>query len=294
LWLLSKAEEEDMDKKRVVWLCILCGILWLSAGAMWADTGIGDPKTEADGRTEVLAGVVVDYMGRIRFEVLDRDTKKPVAGASIEIYIESMKRYVLVGASDKDGLFEMDLAYNHQSGGGDGVNGDKLYLNSNPIRYQVYKDSWLPYPNQGTELIEMKEIPQIITVYLYQEDEEDPTTEAPTTEAPPPPTKGSGDDGPGPTTPTVPTEPTQPGPGSFSRDGTGAGSSVEEILNMISDMVTPLADMLIPQGGLPKTGVEGAMGFWVAGMGMFMLAGGTGIILIRKSERKDSANKGER
>ncbi len=283
-----------MDKKRVVWLCILCGILWLSAGAMWADTGIGDPKTEADGRTEVLAGVVVDYMGRIRFEVLDRDTKKPVAGASIEIYIESMKRYVLVGASDKDGLFEMDLAYNHQSGGGDGVNGDKLYLNSNPIRYQVYKDSWLPYPNQGTELIEMKEIPQIITVYLYQEDEEDPTTEAPTTEAPPPPTKGSGDDGPGPTTPTVPTEPTQPGPGSFSRDGTGAGSSVEEILNMISDMVTPLADMLIPQGGLPKTGVEGAMGFWVAGMGMFMLAGGTGIILIRKSERKDSANKGER
>lgn len=86
---------------------ILCLISCLTA---WAESG-GGAVPKSDG-TEVMAGVAVDYMGQLKFVVLERGTNEPIPGASIEIYMPGLERYVLVGISDADGIYEQDVAYN--------------------------------------------------------------------------------------------------------------------------------------------------------------------------------------
>lgn len=171
----------------IIWM-VFC-ILWIWTGTSFAQTE-GDAVPYARGKTEVQAGVTVDYMGRVRFEVKDEKTKNPIPGASIELWVPSLNHgagaYVLCGMTDSEGVLEVDAEGNN-------------------IRYQVYKADWLPYPRTGEEEISMKTIPQIIKVWLYQNSGGNPNEPSHTDS----------------TKPVEPVSPVIPQPGSDGEPGTG-------------------------------------------------------------------------
>lgn len=319
-----------MNKKRYSWryswLCLLVGILWVTAGFAWA-SGSSAGTGGVQGQTDVMAGVVVDYMGKVQFRVLDRETETPVAGASVELYIPALDRYVLVGMSDESGVFEMDIAYNRNSNlseaaqfingsGKAALPGSLLHLDSNQLKYQVYKADWLPYPNKGSVELELKDLPQVVTVYLYQEEPEEPTTGEPTTEETT--TEEAATEGPTTEAPTTeaptepPTKPSTSAPatsgGSGDGDGDGStpagsrpwkqppgerdsqmGNAINQVLEVIDDMMVPLNDT--QGGGIPKTGVEGTMGYWLTGMILFLLAGGLSWRLVRLDADREKRDR---
>lgn len=258
-----------MSRKRGL-LTVLCMALWLTAGMTWAgqSQSVG---TYNGGQTDIMAGVIVDYMGKLRFEVYQRGTTTPIEGASVELYVTSLERYVLLGMSDANGVFELDIAYNTDSTTDldaqfqtvDGTltfKGTLLYLNNNELQYQIYKSGWLPYPYQGTVVLAWDEIPQVITVYLYKQD-----------------TGGGGNGGGG-------------GGGSSTSSGgsgsgsTGSSSPLDDLFTLI-DENAPLAGLEMGDvGGIPKTGVEGAIPYWIAGVLFFLLAGGILVFLWKKEQ----------
>lgn len=241
-----------MGKKKSILLWLVCGILWLFSGTAFADT-MGGAVHGDNGQTEIVAGVVVNYMGKLRFEVYQKDTNIPIPGASVELYISSLDRYVLLGVTDEYGVYELDVAYDmgvsHSGGSGenqfvttDGTitfQGSVLYLTSNEINYQIYKAEWLPYPHQGNLILELKEIPQKVVVYLYQ--------------------KGKGGDDSGST--------------GSSKDPGGPGKDIPD---------KPGQPDKPELGSIPKTGVEGAMEYWAGGLLFFLMAGGILWYLIRE------------
>ena len=262
-----------MNRKKSMVLWLVCGILWLSSGTAFADT-MGGAVHGDNGQTEISIGVVVNYMGKLRFEVYQRNTEIPIPGASVELYLSSLDRYVLLGVTDEQGVYELDVAYDMSGVSGfagtadnqfvttDGTvtfQGSILYLNSNEIKYQIYKAGWLPYPHQGELILEMKEVPQKEVVYLYQKGSEvvDP-------------------DDPDPPTPPVP--PGKPEPGKDIID------SIQKILTEILDQLTPTGS-LESDGTIPKTGVEGAMQYWIVGLLFFLAGGGILWYLIRKEQK---------
>lgn len=238
-----------MGKKRTILMCLVCMFLLLTGqSAMAASEGGAEPVR--DGQTDVMAGVVVDYMGKLQFLVVDRDTKAPIPGASIEIYIPSLDRYVLFGVTDANGILELDVAYGERSGQfteSDGQTvfaGTTLFLKDNNISYRAYKADWLPYPYEGTTVLETREVPQIITIELYKEK------------------KGGG------------------GGGGGSSSGGGSGETISTF--PIEDSDIPLINITDEQvaSGIPKTGVEGTLQYWIAGLLFFLIAGGlVGLIL---------------
>lgn len=217
--------------------CFLC---FLSCGIAWAGSG-GGVIPKDDEQTAIWAGVVVDYMETLRFELRNRDTGMPIKGVSIELfipYIGEEGRYVLFGVTDKDGIYELDVAYvtdmeypdENQFTTVDGdlkFQGSYLYLEDMQIKYRIYKANWLPYPHQGELVIADKEEPHVVEVYLYQNVRYGVSIEA---------------DG-----AAKPGEIILP----FPWEGTGIGIDT-----------------------IPKTGVEGAIGYWAAGLVFFLLAGG--------------------
>lgn len=253
-----------MSRRKSIKLWLAVSLLCLLAAfpARAGTEGGAAPKRK--GQTEVQVGVVVNYMGKLRFEVLERGTQVPIPGASVEIYITALDRYVLFGQTDANGIYELDVAYNMQpdtpdsaqfteSGGNYTFTGSPLYLSSNNIRYRVYKAGWLPHPSMGETMLETMEIPQVITIYLHKSG-----------------TGGGGGDKPGPTTPTV-----IPPDKSF--------------INSIMDNLQWILDSAIPQsgmdsGGIPKTGVEGAVHYWLLGLVFFLLAGSIVYILLKKDK----------
>ena len=107
-----------MGKRRILLSWLICGLLFLFVSfPAWAEDnslGGGTVPKRHEG-TDIVAGVVVDYMGKLRFLVLDRDHNNPVSGVSVEIFIPSLNRYVLFGLTDSDGIYELDAAYNVSS-----------------------------------------------------------------------------------------------------------------------------------------------------------------------------------
>lgn len=220
-------------------LGVLFCSLWLMAVTSWAATSGGaDPvEVEVDGNTDIYAGVVVDYMGKLKFHVLDRDTGKPIPGASVEIKIKigNEERYVLFGVTDQDGYLEIDVAYAkgklpevEEVDGALTFTGSLLYLDSNQIEYQVYKAGWLPYPQEGAVVLESKEVPQIVTVYLYK--------------------KSGGSDG--------------------GNGGGGGGSHSTGTTGNIpgyNPEIPPEGGGGTPELSIPKTGVGGYAEYWAAG-----------------------------
>ncbi len=253
------------------WVAMVLGMmLTLVAGTAWAAETDREALAGSGNDTEVQAGVVVDYMGKLRFEVYKKGTTTPIEGASVELYIPSLDRYVLFGLTDADGAYEVNIAYNMDPGtdlnaqfedvdGTPRFEGNLLFLDDNQIKYQVYKSKWLPYPSQGETVLAGNKIPHVVTVYLYQSDG-----------------SSGGKD---------PVKPGTPG----SNSGGNPSSPIGQLLSLLDEMV-PLSGLLEenpPTGGIPKTGVEGAVPYWIAGMVFFISAGGIlGYLLKKEKEIK--------
>jgi hypothetical protein len=254
-----------MEKKKILLSGLIWGLLFLYACfPVWADDNSHGQGTvpKRNGQTEIIAGVVVDYMGKLRFQVLDRDSNNPIEGVSVEIFIPSLNRYVLFGLTDSDGIYELDVAYNMNSSVTDSdqfmnddgnytFNGTLVYLNDNNIQYRVYKAGWLPYPYNGSYILKGDMVPETITIKLYQ--------------------KNGGDNG-------------------------GKGTVPDKIVSGGSFPEGPPSDQLIPPldrevktgtGGIPKTGVEGTLLYWAFGFIFFLLAGGA----IWKLSKLDNESK---
>lgn len=242
---------------------LLCS-LWLMAVTSWAGTSGGaEPvEVEVDGNTDIYAGVVVDYMGKLKFHVLDRDTGEPIPGASVEIKIKvgSEERYVLFGVTNEEGYLEIDVAYAkgklpevEEVDGTLTFTGSLLFLDSNQIEYRVYKAGWLPYPQEGTVILESKEVPQIVTVYLYKKTG-----------------GGNGGNGGG-------------GGGSHSTGTTGStpGNNPDGL---------PEGGGIPPELAIPKTGIGGYAEYWAAGAVLFLIGACLLAYLIYKErdKRKES------
>jgi len=259
-----------MSRRKSIKIWLLASLLCLLVGFPAGAGTEGGAEPVRNGQTEVQAGVVVDYMGKLRFVVLERNTTIPIPGASVEIYITALNRYVLFGLTDANGIYELDVAYNMdpntsdsaqftESNGNYTFTGSPLYLSSNDIRYRVYKAGWLPHPSIGETVLGTTEVPQVITIYLHK-----PT---------------GGDDG---GTPTTPTTPTVIPPGS-TPTGKALISSILDTLQSIFDAAVPQGGL--SSGGIPRTGVEGAVHYWLLGFVFFLLAGGIVCILLKRDQK---------
>ncbi|WP_395548749.1 MULTISPECIES: hypothetical protein [unclassified Lacrimispora] len=259
-----------MGRKKILLSWLICCLLFLFACfPVWADgNSLGEGAVpKRDGQTDIMAGVVVDYMGKLRFLVLDRDLNKPIADASVEIYIPSLNRYVLFGLTDSNGIYELDVAYNMNSSIADSdqfiknnsedytFQGTLVYLNDNNIQYRVYKAEWLPYPYEGSYLVKGDKVPETIIVKLYQKE----------------------------------TKPNKPSSGGSSSGGRSPG--VTPVNTPPTDTPPSLNNAVgIGTSGIPKTGVEGTYPYWAFGFVFFLLAGGA----IRKLSKLDNESKEKR
>lgn len=265
-----------MCRRKSIKLWFVCSLLCLlTSFSAWADTEDGAvPKR--NGQTEIQIGVVVNHMGKLRFEVLEQRTLVPIPGTSVEIFIPTLDRYVLFGLTDANGIYELDVAYNMDPGtpdsgqftgieGGCAFTGNSLYLSSNNIRYRVYKAGWLPRPSIGETMLEITEIPQVITIYLYDKTGDD---------------DGGGD----PTTPAViPPESTLMGKSIIS--------SINEILQSIMDLAISQSDS--SSGAIPKTGVEGTIHYWLLGFVFSLLVGGIVFVLLKRDKKSSEGDRSE-
>ena len=152
-----------------------------SATSSGGDGVIGgaEPSFEGKSGTQVYVGVLVDYMGKLKFCVRDRDTKKPIEGASVELFVKGMDRYIFFGLTDKTGCYELDVAYSKQDdniedqyeekNGRITFKGNMALFQDNQILYKVYKQSYLPYPETGEVYLSSIKLPHQVDVYLYRE-----------------------------------------------------------------------------------------------------------------------------
>jgi len=271
-----------MGRKKQLLAWLICGLLCLAASfPAWASIGSsGNGAVPTQNGTEVQAGVVVDYMGKLRFVVLNKKTLAPIPEASVEIYIKSLKRYVLVGLTDNNGVFELDVAYNSRVSDTEGnevykedgkyyLNKNMIYLNDNNIYYRVYHSEWTPYPSDGSKVLDDKVIPETITVYLSRR-------ERPSEPDPPKP------------------DPT-PGPGTNDNHFNEGGTTFVDKLLSILEEALPLGGLDLGgtgTSGIPKTGVEGAIHYWAFGLVFFLLAA-VAMWRLLKSEKEGKDKKRE-
>ena len=246
---------------------ILAAIMCLFAFPAFAGTG-GGSETRTNGQTDVMAGVAVDYMGKLRFEVKEEKTMAPIPGASIELWIPGILggngAYVLFGVTDEEGALELDIAYQKgqenqwiDSDGKLTFDGSILYLPENRIQYQAYKADWLPYPKQDEVILTWEEIPQVVTVLLHKKGGSTGGGDS-----------GGGDSEGGETPESIPV------------------TVIPEIPQLPGQPQFPEVPQL-PGGGIPKTGVEQYARYW--GMAfLFFLAAAVlaGVILHREKKKK--------
>lgn len=256
-----------MDRKKLLFSWPICSLLiLLVCFPVWADgkSSGGGAVPKGNGDTDIMAGVVVDYMGKMRFLVLDIESNNPLESVSVEIFIPSLNRYVLFGMTDSSGIYELEVVNSTALSApeseqfikdGDNYisNGMLVYLSSNRVRYRVYKAGWNPYPRSGRYTLKGGKEPETVTIYLYQRNGND-----------------SDDDDAG-------SKKVVPGEGSIP---------LEELPSEIPDKIPPLSHSE-GTSGIPKTGVEGALYYWALGLIFFLLAGGA----IWKLSRPDTKSK---
>ncbi len=265
-----------MGRKKILLSWLICGLLFLFVCfPVWAgDNSLGKGTVpKRNGKTDIMAGVVVDYMGKLRFLILDRDLNNPIAGVSVEIFIPSLNRYVLFGLTDSNGMYELDVAYNMNSSVPDSdqfinddgnytFNGTLVYLNDNNIQFRVYKAGWLPYPHTGSYILKGDKVPETITVKLYQEKKDG----------------DSGDHG------------TSPGKTTSGGGSLGSTPSVKNPPASLDEIPPFDSEGKTGTGGIPKTGVEGVLRYWAFGFLFFLIAGG-GIWKLLKLENESKETK---
>lgn len=129
-----------------------------------AQPGDHDTPSTGEGSTDVWAGVSVDYMFPLRYEVYDADGN-PLEGVSIEHYDYTLKEYIYVGRTDANGVWEtevppsywMKVIIGYESSGETGakvVNTDTLYSGDGPLRHRVSKDGFVLVEGEAEYTIE--------------------------------------------------------------------------------------------------------------------------------------------
>lgn len=232
-----------MGIKKTMLILIICGGLLGMSCTVWAASSGGAVPKE-NGQSEIWAGVIIDYMRKLKFQVLEEETNRPISDASVEIYVPGLDRFVLFGVTSDDGIYELEVVNSSQSipdsdqfaisDGNVTFRGSWLRMSGNNISYQIYKAKWLPYPKAGVVDLNTLEAPQMVTVYLHKETGSSggggghikPDTSVPPSEAY---TESTGE--------------TEPKDGEYT-------------------------------GALPKTGVGGISIYLVAGLMLFLFAGG--------------------
>lgn len=277
-----------MGKRRVIQLWLIGTMLWVLSGSAWAQNGSGGSvNAGSSAGTSVEGGVVVDYMGTLRFTVLERTTQKPLPGASVEIYIPSLNRYVLFGITDGAGNYELNICYNMNpfidgldesrkqftdQSGEPVFQGDYLYLTSETIQYKIYKAKWGPDPVLNQAVLDRSVNPQIIIEHLYKKGDPGSIVE------------------PGnPSTPRPVAPPKEPGAGIEAGSGS-IQEAMDNLLNLLDGMVPGggLGTAGLNTGGIPETGIEGAVPYWLLGLLFFVLAAG----ILRHQLKKGDGHKG--
>ena len=164
--------EDIMRRRRYITMWLISGLLCLAFSfSAWAEHN----NTSA---------IIMNYMGKLRLEVLDRETGQPIPEAAVELYIAGLDRYVLFGLTDSSGVYELDAAYNtnapvtndEQFSEEDGdymFDGTLVYLDDNNIQYRVHRADWHPDPYTGSKTLEGGTMPETVTVYLDREKAED-------------------------------------------------------------------------------------------------------------------------
>lgn len=272
-----------MNRRRILVVLLMCMFLLLSAQTALAETSGGAWRDPSG--TDITAGVMIDYMGKMRFTIVDADTGEPIPGASIEIYIATLDRYVLVGVTDANGNLEMDVAYGGRKNMTHGEDGkpvfsgsldridqfaynsgqfmltqSPLFLTDNTITYRVYKAQWLPYPHSGKMTLDIKQIPYEIPVRLFRLTKDNKPSNV-------------------------------GGPNGGGTIGTG------QVMTMtMMPLITPFPGEVtieeamqegIETGQIPKTGVEGTMWYWIIAAVFFVAAGLIIIYLMRAENDKE-------
>lgn len=129
---------------------------------------------------EARTGAIISRIGKLYFEVTDKESLAPVPGASIEIWIPSSHdgegACVLLGLTSEAGILELDVAFNtkkskNKLGSADGkviFKGSLLYLPSEHLKYRAYKAGWLPDVYEGDVILEAHKTPQTVKIPLLQ------------------------------------------------------------------------------------------------------------------------------
>lgn len=253
--------KKQIRKAAALFLICAAAMMGSNMGAMakagtYGDVDQSQMLTPGKSSTDIAAGVTVDYMGKLRFIVKDEDTMEPIKGASVEIYVAGLDRYVLFGQSDENGIYELDAAY-----AGDGEDPMEQYtkkdgritfsgkvarFDENQILWKVYKKDYLPNPKEGEVMLNAVTLPYDVNVYLYQEPEETETKKTDETE-------------------TETTKKTVVTPADHTRPSTG--------------------------GGIPKTGIQQMFAFWGIGLGLCVIAGILILVYLMKTKKTGCAEQ---
>lgn len=245
--------KKRIRKAAVLFAVCVAAMIGSGTGAMAKSGTSGEVDqsqmlTPGKSSTDITAGVTVDYMGKLRFIVKDEDTLEPLKGASVEIYVAGLDRYVLFGQSDENGLYELDAAYARdgedpmdqftKKDGRITFSGKVASFDQNQILWKVYKKDYLPYPKEGEVMLNAVTLPYDVNVYLYKEPEE--------------------------------TEAKEP----------------DETETTKNQVITPVDHSRPSSGGrIPKTGIQQMFALWGIGLGLCVAAGIIMIVYLMKTKR---------
>lgn len=113
--------------------------------------GHTNQPSSGDGTTDVWAGVTVDYMFPLRYEVYDAADKTPIEGASIEHYDYSGAEFIFVGRTDAGGVWVTEVAPSYWMHNIQGIETESgaavvdttgLYTGEGALRHRVSKGGY--------------------------------------------------------------------------------------------------------------------------------------------------------
>jgi hypothetical protein len=256
--------------KRIVKIIILY-LMTLSLWGMGLETiyAANEVISTGTGRTDISAGIMIDYMGILRFQVRDKDTLEPVEGAFIELYVKGLNKYILFGQSDENGIYQLDISYDQvneeyqymEKDGHITYIGSLAYFEESLIKWKVYKEGYQPYPETGEANLKELSTPYQIDVYLYKEQTKPPIESEIESEDS---TESS----------------TQIEPSAESENSDKSGGNLSDNGGNKSGNTGQKNS-----GKMPKTGIERAVTLWSIGAGLCLVALSLILILWRRHEK---------
>lgn len=177
---MSKKMKKRLVAAALSFLLILC--MAVSAFAQENNGNLGG----ATGDTEIWAGVTVDYMFPLRYEVYD-PKNQPLSGVSIEHYDHNAKEYVYVGRTNENGIWETQIPADYFNnviiGGAQGVSvadTRALYEGNGELRHRLSKNGFLIVEGRADYTIELNEKrEQVIVVRVTMQYEDSASSSTP-------------------------------------------------------------------------------------------------------------------